>query len=417
MISREEIDAKSAELGVDAWHVQRDYVYSWILAGIYTGSPLGKELVLKGGNALRKGYFGQTRFSEDLDFAVAGRLNPELFVEQLNEVTKMTQDQTGVEFNLDATTQLGRERIGPTVQSVYTFGVSFTDFYGNATVVPVSVHMDVAEYTRLHLPAQTRTLIHPYSDRSECTADLTVMHLDEVLADKLKCLLQRQSIRDLFDLTHSTVFNDEIPIDRTNVVSTFLNKTIFSSSPAAALNLLAAIPFEGMQGRWNDNIVCGHDTMPDFDDTLTRWKDELQQLFADFRLGEQGQLAFFPAHLRTPIMEAGAQQRLLRLTYQGQTRMVEPYALRFKRREDGIGQEYLYVWDRTGGRTRPGIKSLFNYRIDDLVITDELFEPRYEIELTKAGEFSNRPTFAQPRSYRRATRASAPRRTARPRRR
>ncbi|MFF3336403.1 nucleotidyl transferase AbiEii/AbiGii toxin family protein [Streptomyces sp. NPDC002888] len=44
-----------------------------------------------------------------------------------------------------------------------------------------------------------------YSDRSDdCAADLTVMHQEEILADKLKCLLQRQSIRDLFDLTHST---------------------------------------------------------------------------------------------------------------------------------------------------------------------------------------------------------------------
>ncbi|MCA1271752.1 nucleotidyl transferase AbiEii/AbiGii toxin family protein [Streptomyces rubiginosohelvolus] len=42
------------------------------------------------------------------------------------------------------------------------------------------------------------------SDRSDCAADLTVMHLEEILADKLTCLLQRQSIRDLFDLTHST---------------------------------------------------------------------------------------------------------------------------------------------------------------------------------------------------------------------
>lgn len=43
-----------------------------------------------------------------------------------------------------------------------------------------------------------------YSDRSDCAADLTVMHQEEILADKLKCLLQRQSIHDLFDLTHST---------------------------------------------------------------------------------------------------------------------------------------------------------------------------------------------------------------------
>ncbi|MFJ5157504.1 hypothetical protein ACIQCF_39630 [Streptomyces sp. NPDC088353] len=71
------------------------------------------------------------------------------------------------------------------------------------------------------------------SDRSDCAADLTVMHQEEVLADKLKCLLQRQSIRDLFDLIPTpSVFNDEIPVDRNSVVSAFLNKTISSTRTA-----------------------------------------------------------------------------------------------------------------------------------------------------------------------------------------
>jgi predicted nucleotidyltransferase component of viral defense system len=418
VISREEIDAKSAELGVDPSHVQRDYIFGWLLAGIYSESTLSRDLVLKGGNALRKGYFGATRFSEDLDFAITERVNPMTFLDALNDVGRMAQARTGVQFHLDRTTQIGRERINGE-QAVYTFEMSFTDFYGHTETLPVSLHMDVTELTRLHLPPQSRTLIHPYSDHADCTADLTVMHLDEVLADKLKCLLQRQSIRDLFDLTHFVLFNNEIPVDRNSMVSTFLGKTIFSPSPAAALNLLTAIPFEGMQSRWEDSIVCDRESRQDFTDIVTHWKDALPQLFADFRLGEQGQLAFFPAHLRTPIMDAGARRKLLRLTYAGRTRRVEPYALRFKRRSDGIGQEYLYVWDRTGGNSRPGIKSLLNYRIDDLAITDEPFEPRYEIELTKAGEFSDRPTFSQGPRHQKHTRTAIrrPRPRPRPRRR
>jgi hypothetical protein len=115
-------------------------------------------------------------------------------------------------------------------------------------------------------------------------------------------------------------------------------------------------------------------------------------------------------------MDAGAQRKLLRLTYAGRTRLVEPYALRFIRRRDGIGQEYLYVWDRTGGSSGPGIKSLLNYRIDDLAITDEPFEPRYEIELAKAGELSERPTFSRGHRHRTQTR-TATRRRPHPRRR
>ncbi|MGI3228769.1 hypothetical protein ACRJ4B_38200 [Streptomyces sp. GTA36] len=92
-------------------------------------------------------------------------------------------------------------------------------------------------------------------------------------------------------------------------------------------------------------------------------------------------------------MEAGASRTLLRLTYEGTLRMVEPYSLHFKRRKDGVAQEYLYVYDRTGGRSGPGIKGLLNYKINNVEVTEEKFDPRYEIELAKAGEFADRTTF------------------------
>ncbi len=53
-----------------AWAVlERDYLLSWILAAIGNHEPLRKKLVFKGGTALKKCYFGNYRFSEDLDFS------------------------------------------------------------------------------------------------------------------------------------------------------------------------------------------------------------------------------------------------------------------------------------------------------------------------------------------------------------
>lgn len=51
------------------WHVlERDYLMSWILAGVRRMPLLHDTLVFKGGTALRKCYFENYRFSEDLDF-------------------------------------------------------------------------------------------------------------------------------------------------------------------------------------------------------------------------------------------------------------------------------------------------------------------------------------------------------------
>lgn len=78
---------------------------------------------------------------------------------------------------------------------------------------------------------------------------------------------------------------------------------------------------------------------------------------------------------------------LLRLTYSGVERLVEPYSLVYKRRQDGTAQEYFYAYDRTGGLdSGPDIKTFVASGVQSLAPTEEKFEPRYPVELSKAGE-------------------------------
>lgn len=57
MITAEEIQAKSNSEDIHTSNVQRDYIFSWILAGLYRQSNLASKLVLKGGNLYRKAYY------------------------------------------------------------------------------------------------------------------------------------------------------------------------------------------------------------------------------------------------------------------------------------------------------------------------------------------------------------------------
>src|SRR6516164_1718449 len=56
-------------LGIPWDVLERDYLLSWMLAGIGQVAALCDTLVFKGGTALKKCYFGDYRFSEDLDFS------------------------------------------------------------------------------------------------------------------------------------------------------------------------------------------------------------------------------------------------------------------------------------------------------------------------------------------------------------
>jgi predicted nucleotidyltransferase component of viral defense system len=50
--------------------IEQDYVLSWVLEAFSTLPELKNNLVFKGGTALKKMYFGEYHFSQDLDFSV-----------------------------------------------------------------------------------------------------------------------------------------------------------------------------------------------------------------------------------------------------------------------------------------------------------------------------------------------------------
>jgi hypothetical protein len=72
LISAERIRRIAREEKLAVGVVEKDYVLTWLLKGVYlVNSDLRNNFVLKGGTAIRKAYFPQTwRFSEDLDFSV-----------------------------------------------------------------------------------------------------------------------------------------------------------------------------------------------------------------------------------------------------------------------------------------------------------------------------------------------------------
>lgn len=109
------------------------------------------------------------------------------------------------------------------------------------------------------------------------------------------------------------------------------------------------------------------------------------ELFAPFSVAEVRATGYFPAEHRATILTAGTDRTLLRLLYDGASRVIEPYKLVFKRPQGQPAREYFYAYDRTGGRSGPGTKSFFPEKIQSLENIGGPFEPRYPIELTKDG--------------------------------
>jgi predicted nucleotidyltransferase component of viral defense system len=405
VITYDEIRAKADEFGIHTSNVQRDYVFGWLIAAVSGHSRLGDLLVLKGGNAFRKGYFPATRFSDDLDFSTASDLSGFDIVRAFNEVCEAAGAASGVRFDLDRNRlvdeqQLDRER------RVLKLRLYFEDFTGTTQDLILKVRVDVTDLERLYLPVQTRRLIHPYSDWDACNLPIRCVKLEEALADKLRALMQRQYSHDLFDLVYAIFVSDELAVNRIEVVRTFLQKSVFQRDPHTPRRLLLSLPFDVMRGFW-DKLVLPKLTRLSFDDAVARFTAGLAELFAPFATPERTAVGYFPAEFRADILRAGGERTLLRVTYGGIPRLVEPYSLVFKRRRDGLIKEYFYAWDRVGGSSGPGIKAFWPERVQSIEPTDERFEPRYPIELTKEGASEGgmlaRPFSTRPRAARRSS--------------
>jgi hypothetical protein len=71
--------------------IEKDYAISYILAGVASQTMLNETLIFKGGTALKKFFFGDYRFSEDLDFSAK---NFSLTSNQLETVLQKAVDET-----------------------------------------------------------------------------------------------------------------------------------------------------------------------------------------------------------------------------------------------------------------------------------------------------------------------------------
>lgn len=398
MIAKSEIDAKAEELSVHVANVQRDYVFGWLLSGIsQPNNPLQRLLVLKGGNCFRKAYFEHTRFSNDLDFSTQVELDVRLFVQGLKQACIFAQEKSGVEFLVDDS-RVSEKRLADNESKIYDARVYFKSFYGEEDI-RIRADLDVKEYDRIFLPIQRRRLIHSYSDAPLCTAEIRCLKLEELLACKLKALLQRRHSPDLYDFVHAVFFQKALNISRREVLSTFLKLTIYEPNPMVARNLLLELPFQTIRGFWREFLVCPKLSLFSFEDAETWFKTIVGEIFslveprpAHGGMTGRSLLSYFPSGFRADIMEAARLRHLLRFVYDGLERLVEPYALTFKRRKDGVAREYFYAWDLTGGRSgEVGIKSYIADKVHSVAILEQTFEPRFPIELTKSGGY-----FAQP---------------------
>ena len=194
-------------LGIPWEVLERDYLLSWVLAGISQVPVLQDALVFKGGTALRKCYFGDYRFSEDLDFSALvgvpkGEEMERLVREACETAVTLLDEHAPVEISCQRYTE--REP-HPGGQEAFAIRARFPWQARPQTRVMVEVTVDEPVFW----PVERRWIIHNYGE--PLNAEVKVYSLEEIVAEKLRALLQqaemferrgwsRSRARDYYDL-------------------------------------------------------------------------------------------------------------------------------------------------------------------------------------------------------------------------
>ena len=172
-------------LGVPWEILERDYLLSWILAGIAQHDSLRDKLVFKGGTAL-KCYFGEYRFSEDLDFsslqgAPAAEAMERAIRETCDTAAKLLDEYAPVEISCERYTE---KEPHPGDQEAFTIRARFP--WQKQTLTRVMIETTADE--KVLKPAAKRKLLHEYGEPVD--AQVLVYTIDEIVAEKLRAILQ-----------------------------------------------------------------------------------------------------------------------------------------------------------------------------------------------------------------------------------
>jgi predicted nucleotidyltransferase component of viral defense system len=278
VISKNEIQkiATLKKIGMDI--VEKDYILSWVLAGIHHHDATKNSWIFKGGTCLKKCYFETYRFSEDLDFTYRGEPHgptEEFYKNIFVEIAQWVYDNSGIELP-----EQGIEF------EVFTNPRNTTSVQGKLTYRgPIQRNVSVTRLPRIKidltldepliLEPQIKNVNHPYSDMLGEGKKILAYSYEELFAEKLRALVQRLRPRDLYDVVHLFQQKDS----NTNIAlikQTLQKKCDYRSVPFPKMELIETHDNRKLlESEWATQLRHQMPELPSFESFL----DELKKVF------------------------------------------------------------------------------------------------------------------------------------------
>jgi predicted nucleotidyltransferase component of viral defense system len=237
--------------------LERDYCLAWFLAAL-AESDLRHVLGFKGGTALKRCYFEDYRFSEDLDFTLTEPITFEDLAKRLESIYAAVYDASGIVFAFDR-----KDR--QTHENSHTFYLK----YEGPLPTGNNVKVDVTVRESLAFPLLERPVLRGYEEFADIPTDrlVRVYSLGEIATEKTLALADRarNEPRDLFDLWHLTSGEG---LDLGPLAGAMRQKLEFRGKPCEGIADAIRNKEARLKALWSKRLAYQMTTLPEFDDVF-----------------------------------------------------------------------------------------------------------------------------------------------------
>jgi len=269
MIARGEIDKIAAKHTIGAIEIEKDYVITWVLYGISQTETLKDSIAFKGGTVLKKTYFEDYRFSEDLDFTLLNEdLSNEEIIERFREAIEASEEESGLRLIIDDEKVQTHEASG-SIKFYIDYVAPLQGAMGSR-----HLKVDVTRGETIEFDLENRTVFADYSDIEEGFKVLCYS-LSEVIIEKMTAMMGRTIPRDVYDLWY--LFEIE-GMDITHHNFEFERKAENKGHNPAEFQA----KFEGKQNTykrdWNASLANQIKDLPNFNQVVRELNKHFRQL-------------------------------------------------------------------------------------------------------------------------------------------
>lgn len=292
MIKQREIEQYAKQYQISKSQIDKDWVLSYLLYATISLPELKDKMIFKGGTCLKKCYFPDYRFSEDLDFTILDSK----FVFNTHIVTKIMKKATELSFNEDFNRGIlfKLKEIVPTQSKDEEQGFKvFIHYWGadhrkndmpsqNQKQWHHTIKLDINHTEEIVFPVNQLLINHGFSDKMKFNnAIVRAYSIEEVLSEKLRSLIQRKytSPRDCYDIWF--LKNNVKHLNWTKIIKAFFkkmkNKNILFEGTEQLMNTRKE---KILKRHWDTQLAnqFAKDKLPDYNIVIP----ELKQFLIDF---------------------------------------------------------------------------------------------------------------------------------------